>query len=56
MSTDHDAIASLCALRFFGTNNQVPTFNVMDNFYAQLTPMKFPSAKEAASFCRQLAR
>ncbi|CAG8680514.1 5808_t:CDS:2, partial [Dentiscutata erythropus] len=56
MSTDHDAIASLCALRFFGTNNQVPTFNVMDNFYAQLTPVKFPSAKEAASFCRQLAR
>ncbi|CAG8491215.1 3058_t:CDS:2, partial [Dentiscutata heterogama] len=56
MSTDHDAIASLCALRFFGTNSQVPTFNVMDNFYAQLTPMKFPSAKEAASFCRQLAR
>ncbi|CAG8639470.1 15631_t:CDS:2 [Cetraspora pellucida] len=56
MSTDHDAIASLCALRFFGANNQVPTFNVMDNFYAQLTPMKFPSAKEAASFCRQLAR
>ncbi|CAG8474686.1 12340_t:CDS:2 [Acaulospora morrowiae] len=56
VQTEHDAISSLYALRFFGVNSQVSNFSVMDNFYAQLTSLKFPSAKEAASFCRQLAR
>lgn len=28
----------------------------MDNFYARIIPLKFQSAKEAVSYCRQLAK
>jgi len=28
----------------------------MDSFYARITPLKFQNAKEASSYCRQLAR
>ncbi|PKY37448.1 hypothetical protein RhiirA4_512375 [Rhizophagus irregularis] len=51
-----DAIASLYALHFYEINTQMSPSTMMDNFYARIIPLKFQSAKEALSYCRQLAK
>ncbi|RIA88441.1 hypothetical protein C1645_877413 [Glomus cerebriforme] len=56
VSGQSDAVASLYALHFYGVNTQVSSLTVMDSFYARITSLKFQSAKEASTYCRQLAK